>query len=240
MKEFVVDPPRTPSVAVSGQSGQSGQFPVSGRFPVRRIFCVGRNYVAHIREMGNDEREPPFFFTKPADAVADSGGTVDYPPLSNNLHHEIELVVAIGSAGADIDPADALDHVWGYAVGIDLPRRDLQDEAKKAARPWDWAKGFDQSAPCGAVKRAADSGHPTNGRIWLAVNGVVRQDATLAEMIWSVPEIVAFCSRSVRLEPGDLIFTGTPAGVGQLVPGDRVTGGIDGVGEIDITIGDRR
>ncbi|MBX3578204.1 MAG: fumarylacetoacetate hydrolase family protein [Rhizobiaceae bacterium] len=227
MPDFVIDAPAVPSVAVAGETG---------RFPVRRVFCVGRNYAAHVREMGNDEREPPFFFSKPADAVVDSGVTIPYPPLTRNLHHEIELVVAIGSGGARISAPDALGHVFGYAVGIDLTRRDLQDQAKEMRRPWDWSKGFDNSAVCGPLVRASAAGHPSGGRIWLAVNGTPRQDADLSEMIWAVPDVIAFCSQSVRLLPGDLIYTGTPAGVGPLQAGDRVTGGIDGIGTLETVI----
>lgn len=228
MTAFVLPAPPTPSVAVAGSSE---------RFAVRRIFCVGRNYAAHIREFGNDERDPPFFFTKPADAVADSGVTVPYPPLTTNLHHEIELVAAIGKPGFRIPRAQALDHVWGYAVGIDLTRRDLQDDAKKAARPWDWSKAFDRSAPCGPLVPAQKSGHPSQGRIWLAVDGKVRQDADLAELIWPVSDIVSICSEGMELQPGDLIFTGTPAGVGAVKPGETMTGGVDGIGTIEVTIG---
>ena len=228
MTSYAIALPPVPSVAIAGSST---------RFPVRRIFCVGRNYAAHAREMGNDpDREPPFFFTKPADAVADSGHHLPYPRLTANLHHEIELVVAIGTGGAGIPRDTALDHVWGYGAGIDMTRRDLQDDAKKHGRPWDWGKAFDGSAPCGALRPAEHTGHPERGRIWLAVNGQTRQDGDLAEMIWPVADIVSLCSRSVRLVPGDLIFTGTPAGVGPLLPGDVVTGGIDGIGEIALTI----
>ncbi|BCH24481.1 fumarylacetoacetate (FAA) hydrolase [Mesorhizobium sp. L-8-10] len=229
MTEFVVAPPPVPSVAVSGSAE---------RFPVRRIFCVGRNYAAHAREMGNDpDREPPFFFAKPADAVVDSGVEIPYPPLTENLHHEIELVVAIGRGGFRISRASAFDHVWGYAVGIDLTRRDLQDEAKALRRPWDWSKGFDRSAPCGPLTRAAQWRTPDKGRIWLAVDGETRQDADLAELIWPVEDIVAICSEGMELQPGDLIFTGTPAGVGAIKPGQRATGGIDGLEGIDIRVG---
>lgn len=211
------------------------------RFPVRRIFCVGRNYAAHVREMGKDpDREAPFFFSKPADAVADSGATIPYPSLTRNLHHEIELVVAIGKSGFRISAGNAPEHIWGYGVGIDLTRRDLQNEAKDAGRPWDWGKAFDQSAPCGPLRPVSETGHPGSGRIWLAVNGKLRQDADLSELIWPVADIVAICSEAVELRPGDLIYTGTPAGVGPLVPGDTVTGGVDGVGEIGITIGQPR
>jgi fumarylpyruvate hydrolase len=228
MTEFVLAPAGIPSVAVSG---------TDSRFPVRRIFCVGQNYAAHAREMGSDpDRAPPFFFGKPADAVADAGSTIPYPPQTANFHHEIELVVAIGTGGSDILAVAALGHVFGYAVGIDLTRRDLQQQAREAGRPWDWAKGFDNSAPCAAIHRAATVGHPSTGRIWLAVDGTVRQDGDLGELIWTVPEVIAAISQSVALRPGDLIFTGTPAGVGPLVPGNRVTAGIDGLGEIRIDI----
>ncbi|MGE0499530.1 MAG: fumarylacetoacetate hydrolase family protein [Rhizobiaceae bacterium] len=227
MTAYVFAPPPAPSVAVAGETA---------RFPVRRIFCVGRNYAAHVREMGNDEREPPFFFCKPGDAVVDTGKAIPYPPLTANLHHEVELVVAIGKTCAGIDPGNALDSVFGYAAGIDLTRRDLQDEAKAMKRPWDWSKAFDNSALCGPLALAAAIGHPDKGRIWLTVNGDMRQDADLADMIWGVADIVAACSRAVTLKPGDLIFTGTPAGVGPLVPGDRLAGGIDGVGDIEATI----
>ncbi len=227
---FVIDPPATASVAVDGSAE---------RFPVRRIFCVGRNYAAHAREMGTDpDREPPFFFTKPADAVVDSGGAVPYPPETSNFHFEIELVVAIGQAGFRIPEGKALDHVYGYAVGIDLTRRDLQGQAKDTGRPWDWGKAFDLSAPCAPLHTVANAGHPAAGRIWLAVNDDVKQDADINELIWSVPEIISICSQSMRLAPGDLIYTGTPAGVGPMVAGDRVTGGVDGLGEIALTIGD--
>ena len=208
------------------------------RFPVRRIFCVGRNYAAHAREMGKDpDRDPPFFFTKPADAVVDTGTELPYPPLTANLHHEIELVVAIGKAGFRVPPETALDLVWGYGVGIDLTRRDLQSDAKEHGRPWDWGKAFDRSAPCSALVPVVRSGHPATGRIWLEVNGKVRQDADLSELIWPVADVIAICSQAVELRPGDLIFTGTPAGVGALAAGDRVRGGIAGLPEIDITIG---
>lgn len=228
MTAFAFPPPAPPSVAIAG---------TPERFPVRRIFCVGRNYAAHAREMGNDpDREPPFFFSKPADAVVDSGSTIPYPSLTANLHHEIELVVAIGKGGADIDRADALGYVFGYGVGIDLTRRDLQEDAKATRRPWDWSKGFDQSAPCGPLVPASKVRNLGAARIWLSVNGAIRQDATLAELIWPVEDIVASCSRAVALRPGDLIYTGTPAGVGPLVAGDRVEGGIDGIGTLSITI----
>jgi fumarylpyruvate hydrolase len=228
MTQFILPPPPTPAIAVAG---------TDQKFPVRRIFCVGRNYAAHAREMGKDpDREPPFFFMKPADTVVDSGAAIPYPPETKNLHFEMELVVAIGTGGANIQAEDALSHVLGYAAGIDLTRRDLQNIAKDLARPWDWAKGFDHSAPCGPLQLAAGIGHPKAGRIWLAVNGAIKQDADIAELIWPVPDIIAFASASMALAPGDLIFTGTPAGVGPVHPGDTITGGIDGIGEIKVTI----
>ena len=228
MTSFVLPPSPVASVAVAG---------TDARFPVRRILCVGRNYEAHAREMGKDPtREKPFFFMKPADAVVDSGSQLPYPPLTQNLHYEIELVVAIGAGGSDISEEDALNHVWGYGVGIDLTRRDLQTEAKDAGRPWEWGKAFDRSAPIAPLHPASSVGHPAKGRIWLAVNDKVKQDQDIADLIWSVPEIIAFASRSMRLEAGDLIMTGTPSGVGPIVAGDQVTGGVDGLGEITISL----
>jgi fumarylpyruvate hydrolase len=229
VEDYALPPPPLASIAMAGEGA---------RFAVRRIFCVGRNYAEHAREMGHDPgREPPFFFMKPADAVVDGGATLPYPPLTSNLHHEIELVVAIGKGGANIAVERALDHVFGYAAGIDLTRRDLQQTAKDLKRPWDWAKGFDRSAPIGALSRAAEIGHPAKGRIWLAVNGGMRQDSDISELIWSVPEVIAFISQAMILQPGDLVMTGTPAGVGPLVRGDHVAGGVEGVGEIAIAIG---
>jgi fumarylpyruvate hydrolase len=229
MTGFVITPPATPALAIA----DSDQV-----FPLRRVFCVGRNYAAHAREMGNDpDREPPFFFTKPADAVVPASGTVPYPPSTRDLHHEVELVVALKAGGADVDPERALELVWGYAVGVDLTRRDLQDVAKKASRPWDLAKGFDASGPCSPLQPLACTGHPEQGRIWLEVNGEARQDGDLNEMIWKVPEVIAYLSRFVTLAPGDLIFTGTPAGVGALQPGDRVRGGVDGVTGFEFSMG---
>lgn len=231
MTEFVIQPAPQASVAVAGSQA---------RFPIRRVFCVGRNYAAHAREMGKDpDREPPFFFTKPADAVVPAEGTVAYPPLTENLHHEIELVVAIGKGGANVTPAQALDLVWGYAVGVDLTRRDLQDVAKKMSRPWDWSKAFDASGPCGPLHPVSAVGHPAKGAIWLKVNGEPRQQGDLDELIWPVADVIAYISESMTLAPGDVIFTGTPAGVGALNPGDVVTGGVDGLGEIAFTVGKR-
>lgn len=227
--DFIFPPPPVASVAIAG---------TDARFPVRRIFCVGRNYAAHAREMGNDpDREPPFFFGKPADAVVDDGATIPYPPLTRDLHHEAELVVAIGKEGFRVPREAALHHVFGYAAGNDLTRRDLQAEAKATARPWDWAKGFDRSAVCGPVARASVIGHPARGAIRLTVNGAVRQDADLAEMIWAAPDVIAFLSQSMRIMPGDLVFTGTPAGVGALAPGDACRVEIEGVGSVTVTIG---
>lgn len=226
---FIIDPPPQVSVAVRGSDS---------RFPVRRVYCVGRNYEAHAREMGKDPtREPPFMFQKPADAVIEGGSVIAYPPQTGNFHHEIELVVAIARGGRNIGTDRANEHVFGYAVGIDLTRRDLQLAARDAGRPWEWGKAFDHSAPCAPIVRAAEIGHPSKGRIWLSVNGSVKQDADISQLIWSVPEVIAFVSASMALAPGDLIFTGTPAGVGPLVTGDAVTGGIDGIGDIGIRIG---
>ena len=228
MTDFVFPPPEVTSLAVAGSDL---------RFPVHHVYCVGRNYAAHAREMGKDpEREPPFFFSKPADAVVPQGGSVPYPPATADLHHEIELVVALGEGGRDIPEDRALNHVYGYAVGIDLTRRDLQGEAKKLGRPWDTGKGFEASAPCTPVHPVAETGHPERGRIWLEVGGALRQEGDLAEMIWTVPEMISLLSGLFLLKPGDLIFTGTPAGVAALQPGDRVTGGVEGLDEIEVTI----
>lgn len=204
-------------------------------FPVRRVFCVGRNYAEHAREMGALEqaegREPPFFFTKPGDAVVAGMGelAVRYPPATANLHHEVEMVVALGAGGANVPPAEALSLVFGYAVGLDLTRRDLQAAAKAKGHPWDMGKGFDQSAVCSAITPVAACAHPQAGRIWLNVNGAVRQDGDLSAMMWKVPDIIAELSKLVRLDAGDLIYTGTPAGVGAIVPGDVLDGGVEGV-----------
>ncbi|MCA1248600.1 fumarylacetoacetate hydrolase family protein [Massilia sp. MS-15] len=229
MSGFVIPVPALPSLAVAGSAD---------RFPLRRVFCVGRNYSAHAREMGSDPaREPPFFFAKPADAVVPASGRLPYPPATRELHHEVELVVALGAGGADIAPQDAAALVWGYGVGLDLTRRDLQAIAKDGGRPWDMAKGFDASAPCSPLVPAAQAGQARDARIWLEVNGTLRQEGRLNEMIWTVPEIVAHLSRLVALAPGDLIFTGTPAGVAALVPGDRVRGGVEGLAQFALEIG---
>lgn len=203
-----------------------------GLFAVRRIYCVGRNYVEHIREMGNDEREPPFFFAKPADAVVVGGAAIPYPPQTDDFHHEIELVVAIGKEGADIAVEQALSHVYGYAAGLDMTRRDIQALAKKSGRPWEMAKAFDHSAPIGTIEPASEIGHPDKGAITLSVNGVVRQKGDLAEQIWNVSEAIAYLSGFVTLKPGDIIMTGTPSGVGAVVKGDVLEGAIEGVGSV--------
>ncbi len=228
---YVIDPPKQASLAVQGSEN---------RFPIRRIFCVGRNYEAHAREMGKDPtREAPFFFTKPADAALDTPCTIPYPLLTENLHYEIELIIAIGKGGVRIAEADVMDHVWGASVGLDMTRRDLQGEAKETGRPWDWGKAFDQSAPIAPIKPLAEVPSIEKGRIWLAVNGKVRQDADLADLIWSVREHVSILSHSMALAPGDMIMTGTPAGVGAVVTGDVITGGVEGIGELEVTIGPR-
>ncbi len=226
---YVFPAPPVPAVAVAGSTD---------RLPVRRIFCVGRNYAAHAREMGKDpDRDPPFFFTKPADAVVESGETVAYPPETGNFHYEAELVVVIGIGGRNISEADALEHVWGYAAGNDLTRRDLQLAARDKGRPWDFGKAFDRSAVIGPVHPVSEVGHPARGAIRLTVNGEIRQDADLAELIWTVPEIISILSHSIALAPGDLIMTGTPAGVGPLVPGDTCVVSIEGLGEVRTEIG---
>ena len=209
---------------------------VDACFPVRRVYCVGQNYALHVAEMGGDGREPPFFFSKPADALVPCGGDVAYPPRTDNLQHEVELVVALGKGGADIPVEQALDHVFGYAVGIDLTRRDLQAQAKEKGRPWDTSKGFDQSGPLSALLPAVAGGHPNCGRIWLKVNGVMKQDGDLGQMTWSVAEIIANLSTYVTLAAGDLVFTGTPAGVSTIVRGDRLECGIDGVGNLAVRL----
>ena len=227
MSNYVIDPPTVTAVPVAG----------GGSFPVRRIFCVGRNYAEHAREMGHDpDKEPPFFFTKPADAVVDNGATIPYPPETGDFHHEIELVIAIGKSGVDVPPARALDLIYGYAVGIDLTRRDLQAWAKKGAKPWEIAKGFDHSAPIGTMVPAAGIGLPLKGKISLTVNGEVRQEADLGDMTWDLPHVIAELSRYFELVPGDLIFTGTPAGVGAVVKGDVLVGEIAGIGRVETRI----
>ncbi|WP_133487014.1 fumarylacetoacetate hydrolase family protein [Aliiroseovarius marinus] len=210
--------------------------PIAGsdqKFPVRRIFCVGQNYAAHAREMGsNPDRELPFFFSKPADALVADGATIPFPPGTSNLHHEVELVVAIGKGGVNIAADAALDHVWGYAVGNDLTRRDVQADAKSNGRPWDMAKGFDRSAPCGALHPVAEVGHFTKGAISLSVNGETRQNSDISDLIWPVADVIAYLSTLVELSAGDLIFTGTPENVGPLQSGDTCVAQIDGLGSV--------
>lgn len=226
MSEFAFPPSAPPAVAVEG----------GGRFPVRRIYCVGLNYADHIREFGRDpQRSPPVFFMKPADAVVANGAAVPYPPRTANFHYEIEPLVAIGRAGSDIARSSALEHVFGYAAGNDLTRRDLQRAAKDRGEPWDIAKGFDHSAPVAAI-RPASRGHLARGRIWLTVNGERRQESDLSQMLYDVPHLVAELSTLYTLMPGDLIFTGTPSGVGPVQPGDRLEGGIEGLEVLRNTI----
>jgi len=222
--------PRPPQAAITVEGG-------SQKFPVRRIWCVGRNYEEHIKEMGHDVRDPPFFFAKPADAVVPDGATIPYPQLTKDLHHEVELVVALKSGGRSIRLNEALDCIWGYGVGIDLTRRDLQIASRKQERPWEVGKAFDASAPCGSLVPAGKIGHPSKGRILLKCNGKVRQDGDLAQMIWNVPEIIMKLSEMVELAAGDIIMTGTPSGVAACVPGDRLECEIEGVGRLTVTIG---
>ena len=221
--------PAIPSLAIAGSIQ---------RYPVRRVYCVGRNYAEHAREMGHDpDRAPPYYIPHHPHSLLPEGSVFHYPPGTESVHHEIEMVVAIGRGGADIAVEQALEHVYGYAVGLDMTRRDLQAEAKKMGRPWAVAKGFDHAAPCSALVPAATIGHPSEGRIWLEINGETRQEGDLASLIWSVPEVVAYLSRLFVLEPGDLIMTGTPAGVGPVQRGDRLSGGVEGIGTLDITVG---
>lgn len=232
MNDFVFPAPPQPSVAVHGSSL---------RFPVHRIYCVGRNYEAHVREMGHDpDRSPPIFFCKPADAILepDASGVVrfPYPSATENLHYEAELVVAIDKGGRDISRVDARSHVFGYAVGLDMTRRDLQRAAAKAGQPWETGKAFDGSAPMGAIVPAKDCGHPSAGEISLTVNGQVRQQADLKQLIWGVEEIISELSRLFELQPGDLIFTGTPEGVGEVKPGDQMVCAVDTLGQIVVTV----
>ncbi len=208
------------------------------QFPVRRIFCVGRNYAAHAREMGRDpDREPPFFFTAWAETVVPDGATIAYPQKTKDFHYEAELVVAIGKTGRDIAVEDALDHVWGYATGLDMTRRDLQLEARAQGRPWDTGKNVEQSSPLGVIQKAGEGFDPTKGEIKLTVNGQTKQQADLADLIWPVADIVAYLSGLYRIEPGDLIYTGTPAGVGAVVEGDAMVVTIDGLAPLNIKVG---
>lgn len=227
MSDFVIPAPPTVGVPVAG----------GGFFPVRRIFCVGRNYAAHAREMGHDpDREAPFFFCKPADSLVTDGADMPYPTETSDLHHEMELVVALSSGGSNIAEADAMSHVWGYAAGLDMTRRDIQGEAKKAGRPWDMAKGFDHSAPIGLMVPASAVADSSKGKIELVVNGAVRQSSDLSFLIWSIPETIAYLSKLVELKAGDLIFTGTPEGVAACGRGDILKGTVEGVGSVRVRI----
>ena len=225
MSDYAFEPPPPPALPIVGESVL---------FPVRRVLCVGRNYAAHRREMGGDDRDPPFFFSKPADGLVPPGRDVAYPSQTDDLHHEVELVVALSGGGAEIPVERALDAVFGYAVGVDLTRRDLQARAKDKGQPWEAAKAFDHSAPISAVRRWTEA--PPQGRIQLSVDGQTRQDAVVSDMIWNVPEIIAQASRLWRLAPGDLIFTGTPEGVSAVARGQSVHAQIDGVGALDFKV----
>jgi fumarylpyruvate hydrolase len=228
---YVIPVPPVPSLPVVGRAD---------RFPVHRIYCVGRNYEEHAKEMGFTGREPPFFFMKPADAVLPINqgetGTMSYPTLTKSLHHEIELVAAIGTGGKNIQAADAMRHSWGYGIGLDMTRRDLQGEMKKQGRPWDIGKGFEQSAPIGPITPAAQAGDVTKAAIWLQVNGQDRQRSTVSKLIWSIGEIIEHVSAAWELQPGDLIFTGTPEGVAAVVSGDTLVGGVTGLGELRVRV----
>jgi len=225
--KYAIDVPPITTVPVT--NGES--------FPVRRIYCVGRNYAAHAREMGHDpHREPPFFFMKPTDAIVANNSTIEYPTQTNDLHHEIEMVVALKSGGKDVSVDRALDLVYGYAVGLDMTRRDMQSVAKKMQRPWDMSKGYDQSAPCAPISPVSDTGHLAKGAIWLKVNGELRQQGDLSDLIWSVAETIAYLSGLVELAPGDLIFSGTPEGVGPVKRGETMVGHVDGLTDLTIKV----
>jgi fumarylpyruvate hydrolase len=227
MDKYVIDIGERPSLPVDGSDA---------RFPVGRIYCVGRNYADHAREMGHDpDREPPFFFMKAANSIVQNNSTIGYPVGTKDVHHEIEMVVAIAKGGKDIPVGKALEHVFGYGVGLDMTRRDIQGEAKKMGRPWEMGKSFDESAPVTALRLAAKVGHPAKGAIWLKVNGQVKQQGDLAMQIWTVPEQINYLSSLVTLQPGDLIFSGTPAGVGPIKAGDKLEGHVDGVGDLVVT-----
>lgn len=226
MTDFVIPAPQTPSIPVRG----------GGAFPVRRVYCIGRNYAAHAVEMGHDpDREPPFFFQKNPNNL-DSTGEFPYPPHSSDVHHEVELVVALKSGGSNIAIADALNHVWGYAVSLDMTRRDLQGEAKKQGRPWEIGKAFERSGPVGPLYPASQVGHPDHGRIELMVNGALRQAGDLNQMIWKVPEMISYLSEYFELQAGDVIMAGTPSGVGAVVRGDTMEAAIDGLGSLVVKV----
>ncbi|RTL91899.1 FAA hydrolase family protein [Ancylobacter aquaticus] len=224
---YVITPPGIPTLPVEG----SDQL-----FPIHRIYCVGRNYAEHAIEMGHDpDKEPPFFFQKNSDNVI-TDGTFPYPDKSSDVHYELEMLVAIGKGGVNIPVESALDHVWGYGVGLDMTRRDLQGEAKKLGRPWEIGKAFEDSAPCSALVPASVIGHPADGKVWLNVNGTQRQVGDLNQMIWKVPEMISYLSGLFELQPGDVIMSGTPAGVGAIVRGDVMEGGVDGVGTLTVKV----
>ncbi|MDR6632675.1 fumarylpyruvate hydrolase [Phyllobacterium sp. 1468] len=226
--EFVFEPLPQPALRVTGSDKL---------FPVHRIYCVGRNYADHAIEMGHDpNREPPFFFQKNPDCLLIDGRDFPYPSATKDVHFEMEMVVALGKGGSDIATENALDHVFGYAVGLDMTRRDLQGEAKKLGRPWEVGKAFEASAPCSAVVPATSIGHPAKGAVWLKVNGAERQRGDLDQLIWKVPETISYLSTLFKLQAGDLIYTGTPAGVGAILPGDEMIGGVDGIGEIRVRV----
>ena len=228
MVAYVFAPPAVPTLPIVGSDEH---------FPVHRIYCVGRNFADHAVEMGHDpDKEPPFFFQKNPDTLVPSGAVISYPKMTRDVHHEVELVLALKAGGEDIPVERALDCVFGYAVGLDLTRRDLQGEAKKLGRPWEVGKAFEEAAPCSAIVPATTIGHPAAGRIFLKINDKVKQDGNLNQMIWKVPEMIAHLSTLFRLAPGDLIFAGTPAGVGPIARGDVLEGGVDGVGEIRLTV----
>ncbi len=226
--KYVISPPAQAALAVAGSAEL---------FPVRRIWCVGRNYLEHIKEMGQDEKEPPFFFAKHPDMLVADSGTVPYPSLTKDMHHEVELVVALKSGGRNIPESKALDCIWGYGVGIDLTRRDLQIASRNLKRPWEVGKSFDMSAPCGPISPVSATGHPAKGRIMLKCNGQIRQDGDLEQQIWDVPGVISKLSEMVALEAGDIIMTGTPSGVAATIAGDRLECEIAGVGKLTVTIG---
>jgi fumarylpyruvate hydrolase len=226
--DYVFSPPAIQTLPVAGSDKL---------FPIHRIYCVGRNYADHAIEMGGDPtREAPVFFQKSADCILSPGHDFPYPQSSQDIHHEIEFVIALGSGGSQVPAEKALDLVFGYAVGFDMTARDLQAEAKKGGRPWEVAKSFEASAPCSAIVPASQMGHPQSARIWMEVNGAAKQDGNISQMIWKVPEIITYLSRFFTLAPGDLIFSGTPAGVGSVQRGDKLRGGVEGIGELALTV----